>query len=185
MRRLRPSSDADLIAATPGDREAFAEFYRCHERAILGFFLHWCRSPELAADLTAETFAAAFESVARFEAELGEPRAWLFGIARNILGRSVKRGRVENQARRRLGMPALVLDDDAFDRIEALASQDGAALEALDGLSDRIREAVSGRVIEERDYRELASALACSENVVRQRVKRGLARMRGRLEVNR
>ena len=117
-------------------------------------------------------------------AGLGEPRAWLFGIARNILGRSVKRGRVENEARARLGMPALVLDDDAFDRIEALASQNGAALEALEELSERVREAVSGRVIEEREYSELASALACSESVARQRVKRGLARMRDRLEVN-
>jgi len=183
MRRLRSRSDADLIAATPGDREAFAEFYRRHERAILGFFLHWCRSPELAADLTAETFAAAFESVPRYEAERGEPRAWLFGIARHILLRSVKRGRVENDARARLGMPRLVLDDDAFERIESLASQTGAALEALNDLSDQTREAVSGRVVEEREYRELASTLACSESVVRQRVKRGLARMRDRLEV--
>ena len=183
MRRLRPRSDADLLAATPGDREAFAEFYRRRERAVLGFFLHWCRSPELAADLTAETFAAAFESVSRYEPERGEPRAWLFGIARNILGRSVKRGRVENEARGRLGMPVLVLDDDAFERIEALASHDGAALDALDELSEPVREAVSGRVVEEREYRELASALACSEGVVRQRVRRGLARMRDRLEV--
>jgi DNA-directed RNA polymerase specialized sigma24 family protein len=46
-----------------------------------------------------------------------------------------------------------------------------------------LREAVSGRVIDEREYRELAEALRCSESVVRQRVKRGLARIRERLEV--
>jgi len=185
----RSRSDVELLGATPTDREAFAEFYRRHERAILGFFVHWCRSPELAADLTAETFAGAFESVSRYEPGRGEPRAWLFGIARNILGRSVRRGRVENDARARLGMPVLVLADDAFERIEALASHNGAALEALDELSERVRDAVSGRVVEEREYRELASSLACSESVVResvvrQRVKRGLARMRDRLEVN-
>ena len=185
MRRLRSRSDADLLAATPGDPEAFAEFYRRHERAILGYFVHWCRSPELAADLMAETFAAAFESVARYEPERGEPRAWLFGIARNMLARSLKRGRVENETRRRLGMPALIVDDEAFERIEALASRNGAALEALNALSDRVRDAVSGRVLEERDYDELASALACSESVVRQRVRRGLARLRDRLEVKR
>lgn len=184
MRRLRSRSDVDLIRATPADRDAFAELYRRHERAILGFFLHWSRSPELAADLTAETFAAAFESVSRYEAGRGEPRAWLFGIARNILGRSVRRGRVENEARARLGMPVLVLDDDAFGRIEALASQNGVAVEALEELSERVREAVTGRVVEERAYSELATALACSESVVRQRVKRGLARIRDRLEVN-
>jgi RNA polymerase sigma-70 factor (ECF subfamily) len=106
------------------------------------------------------------------------------GIARNVLLRSVKRGRVEDQIRRRLGIATLVLDDDALDRVDALASTDGAVLDALDGLSELLREAVAGRVIEEREYRELAQALECSESVVRQRVKRGLARIRDQLEVD-
>jgi RNA polymerase sigma-70 factor (ECF subfamily) len=75
------------------------------------------------------------------------------------------------------------VDDDALDRIEALASEDGLALAALEELSAALRSAVSGRVLEEREYRDLARALACSESVVRQRVKRGLARIRDRLEV--
>jgi RNA polymerase sigma factor (sigma-70 family) len=183
MRRLRSRSDGELIAATPEDPQAFGEFYSRHERVVLAFFLHWCRSPEVAADLMAETFAAAFESLPRYEPELGEPRAWLFGIAQNILARSIRRGRVEDETRRRLGLAALVVDDDALERVEALASTDGSALVALGWLSDRLREAVSGRVLEEREYRELAGALACSESVVRQRVKRGLARIRDRLEV--
>lgn len=172
------------MAATPDDPDAFADFYRRHERAVLGFFAHWCRSPEVATDLMAETFAAAFESAARYEPERGQPRAWLFGIARNVLLRSIKRGRVEDAVRRRLGIPRLVLDDDALERVEALASGDGAALDALEGLPELLREAVSGRVIDEREYRELAQALDCSESVVRQRVKRGLARIRGHLEVD-
>ncbi|HWF34730.1 MAG TPA: RNA polymerase sigma factor [Solirubrobacteraceae bacterium] len=183
MRRLRPRSDGELIAATPDDPQAFGELYRRHERVVLAFFLHWCRSPEVAADLMAETFAAAFASLARYEPERGEPRAWLFGIAHNILARSIRRGRVEDETRRRLGMSALVIDDDALERVEALASMDGSSLAALTGLPDLLREAVSGRVLEEREYRELAGALACSESVVRQRVKRGLARIRDRLEV--
>jgi RNA polymerase sigma factor (sigma-70 family) len=183
MRRLRSRSDAELIAATPEDPDAFAEFYRRHERAVLGFFLHWSRSSELSADLMAETFVAVFESLPRYEPDRGEPRAWLFGIAHNILARSVRRGRVEDDARRRLGLRALVIDDDALERIEAHVSLDGAALGALGELSDVLREAVSGRVLQEREYRELAEALACSQSVVRQRVKRGLARIRDRLEV--
>lgn len=182
--RIRSRTDVELLASTPADPNAFAEFYRRHERAVLGFFMHWCRSSELAADLMAETFAAAFESLPRYEPGLGQPRAWLFGIARNVLLRSVKRGRVEDQIRRRLGIATLVLDDDALDRVDALASTDGAVLDALDGLSELLREAVAGRVIEEREYRELAQALECSESVVRQRVKRGLARIRDQLEVD-
>jgi len=183
MRRPTSRSDAELFVATPESPEAFGEFYRRHEQAVLKFFLYWSRSAELAADLTAETFAAAFESLPRYEPERGEPRAWLFGIAQNTLARSIRRGRVEDETRRRLGLAPVVVDDDALERIEALASQDGSALQALDGLSEALRGAVSGRVLEEREYHELAEALACSQSVVRQRVKRGLSRIRDRLEV--
>ena len=182
MPRSRATSDAELIASTESDPQAFGEFYSRHERAVLAFFMHWCRSAEVAADLMAETFAVTLECRSRYEPERGEPRAWLFGIAQNILARSVRRGRVENETRRRLGLSPLVVDDEALERIDAIASQDGSALVALEGLSAPLRDAVAGRVVEEREYRELARALACSESVVRQRVKRGLARIRDRLE---
>jgi RNA polymerase sigma factor (sigma-70 family) len=138
---------------------------------------------ELAADLMAETFANAFESAPRYVPALGDPSAWLFGIARNMLARSVRRGRVENETRRRLGMVALVVGDDAVARIDALVSQNDAALGALNDLSPRLQDAVSGRVIDEREYRELAASLECSESVARQRVRRGLSPIRDRLEV--
>ena len=184
MRRGAIRSDADLLADALGDPEAFGEFYRRHERDVLRFFLHWTRSPELAADLMAETFAVVFESRESYRAERGEPRAWLFGIARNLLGRSTRRGRVDDETRRRLGLAPLVVDDEAVAVIEALGDSTSPAVDALYGLSGLLREAVAGRVVEEREYRELAAALDCSESVVRQRVKRGLARIRKRLEVS-
>jgi RNA polymerase sigma-70 factor (ECF subfamily) len=183
MRPARSSSDAELAAATPGDPQAFGELYRRHERAVLAYFLHWCRSPELAADLTAETFAAALGSLPSYESDRGEVRAWLFGIARHVLARSVESGRVEDEARRRLGMPAVLVDDETLERIEAIASLNGSALRLLDELPEPMRSAVSGRVVDEREYLELAQSLSCSQSVVRQRVRRGLARLRDQLEM--
>jgi RNA polymerase sigma-70 factor (ECF subfamily) len=182
MDPARTKSDAELAAATPGDPQAFGELYRRHERVVLAYFLHWSRSAELAADLTAETFAAALSSVSSYRSDRGEMRAWLFGIARHVLARSVERGRVEDEARRRLGMPAVLVDDETLDRIEQVASMNGSVLKLLDELPEPIRAAVSGRVLEEREYLELAHSLKCSRSVVRQRVHRGLARLRDRLE---
>jgi DNA-directed RNA polymerase specialized sigma24 family protein len=104
MRRIRSRSDAQLLQDTPADPEAFAKFYRRHERAVLGCFSHWCRDPELVVDLMAETFAEAFESAPRYRVELGDGSAGLFGIGRHVLLRSVRRGRVQDETRRRLGM---------------------------------------------------------------------------------
>src|SRR4051794_21858525 len=109
--------DASLLAARPRDRAAFGVFYERHERAVLGFLGAATRSAELAADLTAETFAAALESAGAFDPERGSARVWLFGIARNVLASSARRGRVESEARRRLGLEALVVTPHQLEAI--------------------------------------------------------------------
>jgi RNA polymerase sigma-70 factor (ECF subfamily) len=52
----------------------------------------------------------------------------------------------------------------------------------LDGLPAEQRDAVRERVLEERDYPEIAARLRCSEQVVRKRVSRGLTALRARME---
>ena len=174
-------TDVELLTATTRDPEAFGTFYRRHERLLLAYFRRVTGSVELAADLTAETFAEALASLDHYDPGRGEPGAWLFGIGRHVLARSVERGRVEDRARRRMGMARLVIDDEVFERIEALASAGEAATAALDGLPGSIRDAVTGPVIDEQEYGELARTLSCSESLVRKRVSRGLARMRRQL----
>jgi RNA polymerase sigma factor (sigma-70 family) len=181
MRSFETWTDAELLAGTPRDPGAFGAWYRRHEREVLAFFRYGTRSAELAADLTAETFAAALESIGSYRPELGEPRPWLFGIARHVLARSLARGRVENRARAALSLPPLLVDDAAIERIEAIASN-GTVAALLADLSPSVRDAVQGRILDERDYDELAARLECSESVVRKRVSRGLARLRKRIE---
>jgi RNA polymerase sigma-70 factor (ECF subfamily) len=176
-------SSCDDASLLQSDAHAFAGFYRRHEDAVLGFFLRRTRSAELAADLTAETFARALEGRERFDAALGDAGAWLFGIARNLLATSHQQGRVDDSVRRRLGMEPLQLDDGALARIDALDADPASA--ALDGLPPDQRAAVVGRVIEEQAYPDLADQLQCSQSVVRQRVSQGLRTLRNGLEAER
>lgn len=174
--------EALLEAAACGDDEAFASFYRRRLPAVTGFFLRRVGDRELAFDLTAETFAAAALGCGRFRAGEGTAGAWLFGIAANKLRESRRRGRVEANARRRLGLEAIALEDSDLLRVEELASSDaGAAQELVDQLPPEQRDAVVARVIEERAYGEIATRMACSQAVVRQRVSRGLARVKQEL----
>lgn len=171
--------DEDLLALTRGDPDAFAAFYRRHEDRILSYFLARAGDPEVAADLTAETFAAALVSAHRFRRRREPAVAWLFGIARNTLAMSRRRGRVDARARRRLGMAPLVLTDEAIERIAEL---DRAALALVDELPTDQREAIKARVIDEREYADIAKDLRCSEAVVRKRVSRALGTLRTRME---
>jgi RNA polymerase sigma-70 factor (ECF subfamily) len=173
-------SDEQLLAATPREPEAFAVLYRRYEIPILHYFLRRGSEPEVAADLTAETFAAALAGASRFRAGPQPLQAWLYGIARNVLRESVRRRRVEDRHRRALEMSPLTLGDESIERIDRLGSGGVAAM--LESLSPAQREAIDARVLREEPYAEIASQLGCSESVVRQRVSRGIRRLRTKLK---
>ena len=176
--------DDELLAATRAEPEAFAVFYRRHVEALLAYFARRTRDAELAADLTAETFAAALVGAHRHRPERGPAIAWLYGIARRQLANAARRGAVEDRARRRLGMAPIDLTDEALERVEALAAAAASAAllhEGLDALPADQRDAVLARVLDEREYAEIALAAHTSESVVRKRVSRGLAGLRARL----
>jgi RNA polymerase sigma factor (sigma-70 family) len=175
----RERTDGELLkAVADGDGAAFAAFYRRHLAGVVGYLVRETSDREVAADLAAEVFAATFLQAGRFRARgAGSAVPWLRGIAQNKLRESRRRGRVEDRARRRLGMEPEVLDDADLARVDELASTD-SALELIELLPDRERVAVRSRVLEERDYAEIARELECSEMVVRQQVSRGLKRLR-------
>jgi RNA polymerase sigma factor (sigma-70 family) len=180
-----PSSQADeadlLRQIAAGDDDAFSRFYREHLDAVVAFFKRRVGDRELAFDLTAETFAAVVVSAGAYSGD-APPVAWLFGIARNKLRESLRRERVADAARRRLGMEPIVLDDAALERVEERAgSGDGALAGALAELPEATRTALLARLVEEQEYGEIATRLNCSEQVVRQRVHRGLKALRANL----
>jgi RNA polymerase sigma-70 factor (ECF subfamily) len=165
--------------------EGFTAFYRRHAPPLTAFFLRRTGDAEVTADLVAETFAAALTSVKGFDPDRGPAVAWLYGIARNQLGSAQRRGRVEDRARRRLGMEPLQLTDAAIERVEALAAAEGTARalnELMGDLPPEQRAAVEARVVHELDYAEIATASDASETVIRQRVSRGLSRLRSGLK---
>jgi RNA polymerase sigma-70 factor (ECF subfamily) len=182
MAALQTRSDLQLLRASSSEPEAFGEFYRRHERAILLYLLRRTARAELAADLTAEVFAAALQSSrARTFNVQQTPVAWLFGIAHNKLADSYARGRVEDDARRRLGMEPVAFAREDLELIE-LIDQDQAVEGLIDSLPTDQRAAIRQRVLEEREYPDIALELRCSESVVRKRVSRGLARLRTQLQ---
>jgi RNA polymerase sigma factor (sigma-70 family) len=94
---------------------------------------------------------------------------------------SRRRGRVEDAARRRLGMQPVAVVDETLERVAALFADDELQ-RLLEVLAPDQRQAVLARVVDEHDYAEIAAGLRCSQSVVRQRVSRGLARLRNEME---
>jgi RNA polymerase sigma factor (sigma-70 family) len=169
----------------PADPDAFAALYDRHAPELLRWFTRRTTSLDLAADLTAETFAQAYLSRRNYRPERGEPGAWLFGIGRHVLARSIRRRGIEDRARRKLGVDPVGVPDLGYERVEQLA--DLAVLRpalavALSRLSPRLRDAVRLRVIEGLPFERVAERLGCSIVAARVRVTRGMQQLLEQLE---
>jgi RNA polymerase sigma-70 factor (ECF subfamily) len=135
---------------------------------------------ELAGDLAAEVFAAALLGASRYRPEHASALPWLCGIARFKASESRRKGRAEDRARRRLGIPREQLEDEDIARVDELAAAEPRLLKLVDDLPTVQREAIWARVVQERGYSEIANDLGVSEAAVRQRVSRALAWLRTR-----
>lgn len=171
--------DDQLLVRSRDDPEAFGLFYRRHAGAVLLYLRRRTGDIEVAADLTADVFAAAWISRADYRPEQAPPRAWLFGIANNRLSNERRKRHRAAVARRRMGIPRLEFDDDALiaaERVVGAARQRGIAA-LVDDLPADQRAAVLARVIDERAYADIATELGISEATIRKRVSRGLAKL--------
>ena len=170
--------DADLLAR--GDADSFAEFYRRHARRLAGYLMRATGDAEAAADLTAETFAAALGGRGRYRPERAAPAAWLYGIAAHKLNDWRRRGYAEDRARRQLRMERIELSEDDVRELEYLAGE-VTVVDLLEELPGEQRAALRARLVDGRGYGEIAGSEGVSEAAVRQRVSRGLAGLRRRL----
>jgi RNA polymerase sigma-70 factor (ECF subfamily) len=158
----------------------FGRFYQRHVGAVTAFVGRRIRDPELVFDLVAETFARALERRAQFDPGRGVAVGWLLAIAHNLMVDAARRRVVAADARARLAMVPISLDDEQIARIAERARADLGSM--LAGLSGEQREAVLRRFVLDQSYPEIAAELRCSEQVIRQRVSRGRARLRQALE---
>jgi RNA polymerase sigma factor (sigma-70 family) len=175
------TSDEDLLLS--GDPEDFGRFYDRYVDMLLGYFARRVQDPEVAADLTAETFAGALAARRRFRRSSTPAVAWLFGIAQHKLADYRRRGAAEDRMRRRLGIERVPVAAEDAELITMLGRD--AAWQMIDELPPDQREAVREHVLEDRAYGEIALSSDTSEAVVRKRVSRGLGALRSRMGARR
>lgn len=172
-----PRTDEQLLAAVATEPEAFGVFYLDHVRLPLGFLMRRTGNAELAADLCAETFAAALDGLRRFDPRRGPAVGWFTGspatssprppaAASSRTARAAASACARRADRRR----------PRGDRGRGRRGGDGAARAAG-------RPARRGAGADRRGAR-IREIARTSEAVVRKRVPRGLAGLRSRMKEN-
>lgn len=176
---VRPP-DAERSIDRVGLAAEFEEIYRQHVGAITAFFARRSADPQTVADLTSETFLGAITSFTTFDRSRGTPRAWLFGIARNVFARFCEEsGRHRDAAARAGGRRQL--DDDEIDELVTRidAERPGRSLfDALATLPSVDREVLELVDIAGLEPREAAVAVGISPGALRIRLFRARAKLR-------
>jgi RNA polymerase sigma factor (sigma-70 family) len=159
----------------------FAALYEQHFDVVHGYL---CRrvGRDHGEELAAQTFACALRDLSRFDAARGPVRAWLFGIASNVL-RSGQRSEVRRlRAIARTGVDDLLFDtDEADERIDAKRVTRALA-GVLAELSPGDREVLLLTAWAELSSEEIGSALGIPAGTVRSRLNRARSQVRRALD---
>ena len=161
------------------------DLFARHADEILAFLARRTLDAQAALDLTGETFAVAWESRRRFRgSDAQAARAWLFGIARNLLHAYIRRGYAERRAMARLGVDPVELSPESHARIEELAGL-AALRQAVAAEVERLpagqRDALVLRVVDELSFEQVAARLEITPENARVRVSRAVRALHARL----
>jgi RNA polymerase sigma factor (sigma-70 family) len=183
-RRVGTPTDAELMARSVDEPEAFAVLFDRHAAAVHRYLGR--RVGELADDLLSETFLVAFRRRAAWRAVRVEVRPWLIGIATNLVHGHVRaeQRRYRALARAAAEPQAAPLDPaDLAGRFAAEALR-GPLAAALAGLKPRDRDVLLLFAWGQLGYEEIAAVLDVPLGTVRSRLHRARRQTRAALPLD-
>lgn len=145
-----------------------AELYRTAGPALWAHLRRKVDDPHAAEELFQETFLAAAENPAGLQAA-ASPRAWLFGIARNLVLEHLRRYRL----RRTTPLP-----EDLTQPAERDGDELAAMRAAIVRLPEGQREVLELRLRDQLSYAEIAEALGLPIGTVRSRLHHAIGALK-------
>jgi RNA polymerase sigma factor (sigma-70 family) len=160
----------------------FGAFYEAHYPDLLRYFVHGTRNGQVGLDLTAETFAKAFEKRHTFRGDNDiQAAAWVWAIARNELAGFRRARRLEVRAIERLDLERPEATDDQLRELERIAGLELAQErihEAISNLPPDQRAVIALRFREDLDAPAVGSRLGIPSDAVRARLSRAYRTLR-------
>ncbi len=173
--------DSDSIAASLAAPAGFAAIFDRHYDAVHAY-LQRRVGPDLADELSAQTFLVAFDRRSGYDPAQPDARPWLYGIATNLLRRHHR-----DQVRQFRAYARSAIDPvlDAFDGVEArldASKMRRQLVEAMEGVPAEELDTLLLYAWAELSYPEIARALDIPTGTVRSRLSRARGRIRSALD---
>jgi RNA polymerase sigma-70 factor (ECF subfamily) len=165
---------ASVGEALPEANLAFGDLYRSSRDDVYAYVAGLLRDPAAAEEVTAAAFERAYRKRSRFDPRRGEPRAWLFGIARNAaLDELRRRGRQAEFAAEPEDLAAAPAVESAEQSERRLALNTGLAT-----LAPRDRELIALKFFAGLANAEIATVLGISESNAGTKLHRAVTKLR-------
>ena len=171
-------TDAAVIRASLADPDRFAPIYDRYA-AMLYRYAYQRVGPEIADDVVAEAFLAAFRGRASYDLERQDARPWLFGILTREMAAHHRREQARYRAMARSTHETV--QDNPADQVAAKVVADaarGPLAAALAGLAPRDRDVLLLVAWGQLSYDEVADALGIAQGTVGSRLNRARRKVR-------
>ncbi len=181
-----------MVRYQRGERKAFAELVRRHNRPIYNFVLRQLRVPSMAEDVTQDVFMRLVQNAAEFKHE-ARFLTWLYTIARNLCIDQLRK--LSHRRHASLDQPTSdgpegktlaesVSDPNPMTSAERSASSSevgDSIVRAIESLPDDQREVFLLREVANLPFREIAEITGVGENTVKSRMRYALDRLKDAL----
>jgi RNA polymerase sigma-70 factor (ECF subfamily) len=181
-----------MVRYQRGERKAFAELVRRHNRSIYNFVLRQLRVPSIAEDVTQDVFMRLVQNAAEFKHE-ARFLTWLYTIARNLCidqlrklshrrHASLDQPMSDGPEGRTLGESVSDPNPMASAERSALSSEVGSSIvRAIESLPDDQREVFLLREVASLPFKDIAEITGVGENTVKSRMRYALDRLKDAL----
>lgn len=181
-----------MVRYQRGERKAFVELVRRHNRPIYNFVLRQLRVPSVAEDVTQDVFMRLVQNAAEFKHE-ARFLTWLYTIARNLCidqlrklshrrHPSLDQPQAEQSDAPSLGDMVADPNPQASAERNALSSEVRSSIvKAVDSLPDDQREVFLLREVANLPFRDIAEITGVGENTVKSRMRYALDRLKDAL----
>ncbi len=161
-----------------GDKKAFDVLVLKYQQKVANLVARYIRDPSEVLDVTQEAFIKAYRALPNFRGDSAF-YTWLYRVAintaKNHLAAASRRppqDDIEAETAEQMDMGTRLKEQDTPEQLAMQEQVAGAIRNALEGLPEDLRTAISLREFEGLSYEEIAEAMDCPIGTVRSRIFR-------------
>lgn len=171
-------ADLELVKdVKAGDRNAFSELVRRHQKSLYRMISRLTRDQALAEDVVQEAFVKAYQKIALFE-ERSSFKSWLFRIGINTANNKMRARRADAVSMEdvQASVPSEAERTLVYRDLQKLIASE------LEKLPDRQRMALTLRIFEDLSFNEIAQIMDCPYDTAKANYRHALLKLKSALE---